>query len=125
MLNAERYLERIWKILTGAFGIDGKGTAVSTPPVPIVYNITCVVANTSYLLNLPTNCRGFEFQARTETEVRYAFMAGHVAGSVPPYFTLKAGDYYYSGPINQGTIPSTLYLASSTAGTIVEIIVWN
>jgi hypothetical protein len=39
--------------------------------------------------------------------------------------TFKAGDWYYSGPIEQGDAPSTLYLASGTAGVVVEILGWT
>jgi hypothetical protein len=92
--------------------------------VPTSYNVTLTLANTEYSQALPANCKGFEFQARTEVDVRFAFVTGKVAGPTAPYNTLKAGDYYFSGPINQEATPSTLYLASATAGTVVELIVW-
>jgi len=93
--------------------------------IPTTYNVTCTVADTEYSQALPANCRGFEFQARTEAIVRYAFVTGKVATPTAPYHTLKAGDYYFSPQINQAAAPSTLYVASPTAGTVVELLAWT
>lgn len=106
----------------------GTTNKVTTDPItatPITYNVTCTVADTQYSQVLPANCRGFEFQARTEAIVRYAFVTGKVAAPTAPYHTLKAGDYYYSPPLNQAAAPSTLYIASPTAGTVVELLAWT
>jgi len=92
---------------------------------PTVYNVTLTNADTEYSQAMPANCRGFEFQCRTENDVRFAVVTGKVAAPTAPYMTLKAGDYYASFPINQAASPSTLYLASSVAGVIVEIIAWT
>lgn len=91
---------------------------------PTAFNVPCTNANTEYSQALPANCRGFEFQARTEAILRFAFVTGKVAGPTAPYMTLKAGDFYFSPPINQAATPSILYLASPTAGTVVEILAW-
>lgn len=95
------------------------------PTTPVPYNITCTDANTEYSQALPANCKRIEFQARTEAVVRYAFATEKVATPTAPYFTLKAGDYYYSPKIKQGVTPSTLYVASATAGTVVELLAWT
>lgn len=92
---------------------------------PTVYNKTLTTADTEDSQAMPDGCRGFEFQCRSGADVRFAFVTGKVAASTAPYMTLKAGDYYYSWPLNQGISPSTLYLASSTAGVVVEIIAWT
>ena len=89
------------------------------------YNKTLTSADTEYSQALPTNCRGFEFQSRTEADVRFAFATGKVATPTAPYMTLKAGDYYVSFPLSQGSSPETLYLASATAGVVVEILAWT
>ena len=107
----------------------GAGTAnigkVDVPTAtPTVYNVTLTSADTEYSQAMPANCRGFEFQARTSAAVRFAFVTGKVATPTAPYMTLKAGDYYFTPTINQGASPSTLYLASSVAGTVAEIIAW-
>jgi len=91
---------------------------------PTTYNVTLTVADTEYSQAMPVNCRYFEWQARTEVDIRFAFAAGKVAGPAAPYNTLKGGDDRYTPALNQGASPSTLYLASSTAGTVVEIIAW-
>ena len=105
-------------------GVSDHVTADVPTATPATYNVTCTVADTEYSQALPANCRYFEFQARTEATVRYAWATGKVAGPVAPYHTLKAGDCKYGPPINQGASPSTLYVASPTAGTVVEIEAW-
>ena len=96
----------------------------SSITTPTSYNVTLTTADHEYSQALPANARFFEFQCRTEHDVRFAFAADKVATPTAPYHTLKAGDYYYSPQIAQGASPSTLYLASATAGVIVEIIAW-
>jgi len=91
---------------------------------PTIYNVTCTNANAEYSQALPANCRYFEFQARTEAVLRFAFATGKVATPTEPYMTLKAGDYYCSPPLSQGASPSTLYVASPTAGTVLSMIAW-
>jgi len=105
-------------------GVTDHVTADVRTATPTVYNVTLTVANTEYSQAMPANCRGFEFQARTEATIRYAFVTGRVAGPVAPWLTLKAGDYYFSPPLNQAAAPSTLYLGTATAGTAVEILCW-
>ena len=92
---------------------------------PTMYNVSITVANTEYSQALPANCRGFMFQCRSEVEIRYAFVTGKVAGAAAPYGTLKAGDIFPSPAISQEATPSTLYLASATAGLVVEVIAWS
>jgi hypothetical protein len=92
---------------------------------PTVYNVTCTLADTEYSQALPTACQAFEFQARTEATVRFAFVTGKVAGPTAPYMTLKAGDYFYSNALSPAFASQTLYVASPTAGTVVEIITYS
>ncbi len=105
-------------------GTANIGKVDAPTATPTIYNVTCTVADTEYSQALDTNCRGFEFQARTEAVVRFAVVTGKVATPTAPYMTLKAGDYYVSPQLAQGASPSTLYVASPTAGTAVEIIAW-
>jgi hypothetical protein len=129
----QQYLRGLVKLLVDKVTIKidqttpGTTNKVVTDPVaatPTPYNLTLTLADTEYSQALPANCRGFEFQARTEATLRFAFVTGKVATSVSPFRTLKAGDYYYSPPINQGASPSTIYVASSTAGTVCELLAW-
>lgn len=106
-------------------GTANIGSVDAPTATPTAYNLTLTDANTEYSQALPANCRGFEFQARTEALLRFAFVTGKVATPTAPWLTLKAGDAYSSPQINQAASPSTLYLASPTAGTIVEILAWT
>ncbi len=117
----QQYLRGLVKLLVDKITVNTDPKAATPTP----YNVTCTVADTEYSQALPANCRGFEFQARTEAAVRFAFATGKVAGSVAPFLTLKAGDYYSSPPVAQAASPSTLYVASPTAGTVVEILAWT
>ena len=96
----------------------------SQTATPTVYGITITGSNTEYSLAFPVNTRGFEFQAEEEALLRFQFVTGKVATPTAPYFTLKAGDYYFSPVINQ-SVPSTLYVASPTAGTHVQVLIWT
>jgi hypothetical protein len=91
---------------------------------PSAYNVTLTLALTEYSQALPASCRRFRFCCRTAVDVIYAFVTGKVVGPTAPYLTLKATRDYDSGPISQGASPSTLYLASATAGVVVEIEAW-
>ena len=89
------------------------------------YNVTLTSADTQYSQALPANCRGFEFQCRTDVAIRWSKTTGKVAGPTAPYKTLKAGDYYWSPPLNQGASPDTLYFASASADVIIELTAWT
>lgn len=97
----------------------------SLPRIADVKNHTLTSADTEYTAGLPAGCRRFEWQCRTAADVRYAYETGHVASSVAPYMTLKAGDYYDSGILDKGRPSQTLYLASATAGVVVELTIWQ
>jgi hypothetical protein len=89
-----------------------------------IYNVTCTVADTEYAQEMPVNCCGFEFQARTEAIVRFGFVTGKVAGPTAPYMTLKAGSSYVTFLGKEDYTPLTLYIASPMAGTVLEILAW-
>jgi len=89
------------------------------------YNVTLTLANTEYSQALPANCRGFEFQCRTDVAIRWSKTTGKVAGPAAPYKTLKAGDYYWSPPLNQGAAPDTLYFAAAVGGLVIELTAWT
>ena len=105
-------------------GTTNKVVADVPTATPTVYNVTLTTLNTEYSQAMPANCRRIEFQCRTENTMRFAFVTGKVATPTAPYMTLKAGDYYDSGIINQGASPSTLYLASPTSGVAAEVLCW-
>lgn len=100
-------------------------TAQSGITTPAIYNVTLTSANTEYSQALPNNTKCFEFRCRSAVDVRFAFVTGKVAAPTAPYMTLTGGDWYTSPILNQGTSPSTLYLASATAGVVACIIAWT
>jgi hypothetical protein len=87
------------------------------------YTITLALVDTEYSQALPSNLTFFEFQCRTAADVRWSFTPGRVAGSLPPYRTLKSGDYYSSPDLNYAN-PPTLYFAGG-AGLVVELLCWT
>ena len=105
--------------------IGGATSANQQPPstTPTIYNVTLTSANTEYSQVLPANTREFRFRCRTLFDVRYAYVTGKVAAPTAPYLTLPAGFDYFSDYNNLSSI--TLYFASSTAGTIVELEVFT
>ena len=109
--------------LIGKVGIDqvtaNANEVVKKSVTPTLYNVTLTNADTEYSQAL-ASCKGIEFQARTAVDIRFAFVTGKVATPTAPYMTLKSGQWYYF----DGS-PTTLYLASATAGTVVEIILWS
>ena len=105
--------------------LGGKVVADPATTTQADYNVTLTSADTQYSQALPANCRGFEFQCRTDVAIRWSKTTGKVAGPTAPYKTLKAGDYYWSPPLNQGASPDTLYFASASAGVIIELTAWT
>jgi len=87
------------------------------------YTVTLTVADTEYGVQLPADFRMFEFQCRTNVDIRWSFTAGLVAAPTDPYRTLKAGAVYYS-PIMRNGI-DWIYFASDNAGVVVEVLVWS
>ena len=86
-----------------------------------VYNVTLTNANTEYSQELPPNVRSFAVQPRTAVDVRMAFVTGKVAASTAPFFTLKAGGALAIHELQMAD-NTMIYLASTSAGTVVEIV---
>lgn len=89
---------------------------------PTLYAITLTSADTEYSQALPAGLRALSFKARTSVAIRWAFATGKVATPTDPYETLAAGQTYFKEGIVGAAV--TLYLASSTAGTVVEVEAW-
>jgi hypothetical protein len=83
--------------------------------------VTLVLADTEYPVQIPASL-GYEFRARGNVELRYAYTAGRVAAPDDPYLTLEAGEQYH---VNARLAAHTLYLATATPGTIVELLVYE
>lgn len=124
--SVNAHLRGISKKLAASVAVT-LATAPSTDvptATPTLYNTTLTNVNTEYSQALPSGCRGFDMQCRTAKDVRFAFVTGKVAGPTAPYMTMKSGGAYSSPQLNQAAAPSTVYLASSTAGVVVELLAW-
>ncbi len=106
----------------GHFQVDVDSIGALEQATPTFYNLTMTVADTEYIRALPANTRSLQFQCRTETDARYQFVTGKVATPTAPYSTLKAGDVWYKENM---LTSGSLYLASATAGVIIEIETWS
>ena len=108
---------------------SGAATAVAQAAQPqsattiTEYSITCTVANTEYSQALPANTRRISFQGRSYASIRFAFAPGKVATSVEPFGTLAAGQPFNESELDLSS--KTLYVASSTAGDVVEMKCWT
>ena len=89
---------------------------------PTIYNKTLTVADTEYSQAFPSSTREFRVRCRTLFDVRYAWVTGKVAIPTAPYATIKAGLEYHGD--ESDITGKSLYLASSTAGVVVEIEIW-
>lgn len=86
------------------------------------YTVVLMVANTEYSQALPAGVRAYGVQARTNVEIRWAKEAGKVGTPTEPYGTVKAGHGEKMENLVGAAV--TLYFASSTAGTVVEVQAW-
>jgi len=105
---------------------DQPPIAISSSGAPTalaLHSVTCALANTEYTLALPAVCRRLCFRGRTPAPLRWSLAAGKVALPNEPYGTLGGGEAYDSGAIELAT--GTLYVASPTAGAVVEVEVWS
>ena len=101
----------------------GGGQSVSEATGVTLYTVTLTNADTEYSQALPAGTKAFAFRCRSAVDVRFAFETGKVATPTDPYRTLPSGQEYYKEAVNlTGKI---LYLASSTAGVVVEIEAWT
>jgi len=97
---------------------------IKTSSTPLIQTVTLTNANTEYSVDLPIGTRRFSMQPRQRVDVRFAFQSGKVAGPTEPYATMKAGAPYTEWDLHSPTFTIPIYFASSTAGTVVEIISW-
>ena len=87
------------------------------------YNVTLTNANTEYSQALPANCRKLILRCRTAYDIRYAWATGKVATPTAPYQTLRASAEYALDGIKVAS--GIIYLASATAGVVIEMEAWS
>lgn len=90
-----------------------------------ISNVTLTDADTEYSLVLTGSCKHFSLQCRTAFAVRFAFVTGQVATPTEPYATVKSGGAFSSPDKFESQLGGlTLYLASSQAAVVVEVVEW-
>lgn len=106
-----------WAYVDSSVGLPVSDVSGST--IVNLYNINVVSVNVEYPLPLPANTKRIEFRCRDYVDIRFAFEAGRVAGPTAPYKTLKSGEVKSEWDLNFTSV--TLYVASGTAGHVVEV----
>ncbi len=106
------------------------GYAVPAQPVigeeistrnPVIYNVSIAASHFEYSQALP-DVHNLTFQCRSAFPIRYSFVTGKVGSLTSPYMTLKSGDVFNQHNINISS--TTLYIAATQSGIIVEIEKW-
>ena len=97
---------------------------MSATRTPTIYNLTLTDADTEYSQVIPLSSR-ITFQCRTAFDVRFAFETGKVATPTAPYGTVKSGSSFDETFEESNEFNGTLFLASSQAAVVVEIVVWD
>lgn len=92
------------------------------PAFPYIINQTLTSANTEYMVTLPHSTVRFQIQARTTATIKLAFNSGE---SGTTYWTLKGGMGYWEVNTDPNGRERKLYLQTSSAGTVIEIICWR
>ncbi len=92
-----------------------------------ILNVTLTDADTEYSAELPEGTVGFSAQSRNDAaDVRLAFQPGRVANaSTGSYFTVKGDQAPLRLENRSASRPFKVYLASGTAGAVVEILFWR
>lgn len=90
---------------------------------PTALTITLTNADQEYSQLFPNGIKRFSFQCDSFVDVRFSFETGKVATPTRPYMTLKAGYTYYEDDVN--LTGKQIFFASSTAGAIIELLVWK
>lgn len=81
--------------------------------------VTLTNANTEYSVTIPPGKKFYAFQARQNVDIRFSETIGKVATPTDPYLTLKSSFGWSRGDTLSSS--KTIYFASGTAGTKVEV----
>jgi len=85
-----------------------------------VANVNITAGDTEFRWEVPKGCKGAQIQCRTAVDVRMSHREGRVAGSNPPFFTIKSGAVFKENKLDTEE-GSKLYFAAASA-VVVEII---
>ena len=99
--------------------------ALPTDPVNSIKTLTG--ADTEYAIFLGIADRAFSLKSRSGLAFRLAFITGKVATPTDPYILVPENTVYTTPVrINSSSAPGVIiYLASSNAGEIIEVIIWS
>lgn len=97
-----------------AAALGGSNSATQT-----IFNETIALANTEQSLVLPASIKGYLIRTRGNSELKLTHVSGE---SGTKFITIPKNATYESKYMYQNL---TLYFQSSTAGDIVEVIVWE
>lgn len=90
------------------------------PGRPTISNVTLTTANTEYSYTVPEYTFKLQIKARSTTAaIKVAYVSGE---SGTNYFTIPAGQTYWEDNI---TVAFTIYMQSTTAGTVAEVLTWQ
>ena len=92
---------------------------------PIVENETLTNANQEYSFVIPAGTMYAEVKARTSAAWRIAFVTGKVATPTNPYESVAAGGTLKMPPGIAMSAAVTVFVASGTAGLVLERERWN
>jgi len=95
--------------------------------------LALTTANTEYSYQLPTNTEKYRVQLRdTSVKLRVSHIAGKVATSADPHFTLPADASWDEDDLREPRAESqtredglTLYFATASASQKLEIMIWT
>lgn len=87
---------------------------------PAIYNLSMPTAGVEYSQALPDAVHKISIRARVLGELRLAFVAN---GTNTTWITIPAGCSFVEDYIS--TVGVTIYLQSSAAGNVAEILTWS
>jgi len=91
---------------------------------PYIIHLSMPSADTEYEFILQRGTKKFTLHMATAVACRFSFIMDRVAGSHPPYFTLKSNTSYFEDNLNlQEDI--FVYVASSSASVVLQGIAWR
>lgn len=102
--------------------LKGAQTLDATPTTAVV---TLTSANTEYTYEFPAGTRRYALRARdgsSSNHYRWAWVTGKVATPTDPYFKVPADVAEFQAGVDVGG--DTIYLASATAGMVIQIESW-
>lgn len=105
------------EIATAWFTVNSVGSLVSTP---LITNLAMATANTEYSHAFGTTARRFQIQNRGTGLIKFAFAP---TGSGTLFVTLYPGGVYEEKDVDCDGL--SLYVQSSSAAQVLEILEWS